>query len=635
MKIRYVICFLLLCAFVSAPAVAIDNFDAQIYKMAFSKLQKNQWDDAVQTAKQAKNNTLLDVVIWKRLQDDPSVTAEEIATFLSTHENWPLINKLMNKGENDILGRADGSMLTAWLNNFPPQTDAGRTHYLSVIEQNTSIPRHFVQSFASLIWRTSDFKLDEQNDFLARYGDWLRDYDHQVRASQLLWDKKYEQLSEMRSLLSPEFWSMIQARKAIRTKDKRANDLLSSVSLQYQNDSGLLCDLAVNAYGAKKYDNMEYFLSKISDEITVLNPKEVWKYQSILVRFLLKNGYDKRAYHFASTHHQLDGETFAEAEFLAGFIALKRLGWADRALVHFRNLYDNVENPISRSRAAYWLSEAFAAINDTENQRLYLNEAAENPTTFYGQMALKKLNKTGVLPSSPSPATVLPSDYQLFIDIIFALNKIGQTGDVKQFARNTFDVFDDIGIRVHLLHSLVQIGRIDISVALAKRAKNQGQSLVDLEFPDHFPFIDAVVGDKALALALIKQESVFQVDVVSPVGAKGLMQLMPATAKITAKQLGIPYRADYLTSDPAYNVKLGSSHMQVLLSNFNNFYPMAIAAYNAGGGSVKKWINDYGDPRYQSQSFLIDWLESIPFRETRNYVQRVLEGIEVYKMKGD
>jgi soluble lytic murein transglycosylase len=427
---------------------------------------------------------------------------------------------------------------------------------------------------------------------------------------------------------------LIEARKALKTKSRRAAQAASAVSGRYRQDPGFLSDAAVYAYDAKKNEDMARFLGRISPDATVLEPDKVWKYQSIVVRRFLRDGDDKKAYAFAANNHQNDGEGLAEAEFLAGFIALKKLGWAEQSLIHFHRLHDAVETPISQARGAYWLAEAYAALNNTDKQQQYLEDAASHPTTFYGQLALSKLGRKGVLPQPPAatPLSSAPTQFQTFIKILGALNDLGEDKRMVPFARHTFETFDDVGLRVALLDHLVDWGRMNLSVSLAKKAKNDGQSLVMFEFPSQFSYMKNLSTERPLTLAITRQESVFQVDARSPVGAMGLMQLMPGTAKMTAKQLGVGYNQAALTRDPHYNVMLGSAHLETLLQDFDGAYPMAIAAYNAGSGAVRRWIRDNGDPRYQTPTHMLDWIENIPYRETRNYVQRVLEGLEVYRM---
>jgi soluble lytic murein transglycosylase len=621
----------------SAAAASLSASDRQAYAAAFDALDRGRWDDAESWARRAQNPVLRDAITWFRLKSDPKASAEDIAAFLSTHPNWPQEAAFQAKGESDILGRQDGPALATWLSKFPPQTNGGRVHYLSMMDQDASVPRHFIKAYAVFLWRTGDFSETEADDFIARYGNFLRDDDHLIRASQLVWDKKYDQLPAMRSYLSPEAWAMIEARKALKTKSRRAGEAASAVSGFYREDSGFLYDAAVYAYDAKRDEDMARFFGRISPDATVLEPDKVWKHQSIVVRRFLRDGEDKKAYALAANNHQNDGESLAEAEFLAGFIALKKLGWAEQSLIHFQRLHDAVENPISQARGAYWLAEAYASLNNVEKQQQYLEEAATHPTTFYGQLALSKLGRKGVLPEPPEAASLsaAPPQFQKFMAILDALDDLGEDKRMMPFARHTFETFDDVGLRVALLDHLVRLGRMNLSVSLAKKAKNDGQSLVKFEFPSQFSYMKNLSTEKPLALAITRQESVFQVDARSPVGAMGLMQLMPGTAKMTAKQLGVKYNQAALTQDPYYNVMLGSAHLETLLEDFDGAYPMAIAAYNAGGGAVRRWIRDNGDPRYQSPTHMLDWIENIPYRETRNYVQRVLEGLEVYRMHLD
>jgi soluble lytic murein transglycosylase len=336
-----------------------------------------------------------------------------------------------------------------------------------------------------------------------------------------------------------------------------------------------------------------------------------------------------RAAHPGAPRHR------TQAEFLAGWLALRFLDRPEDASRHFRALYENVSTPISLSRGAYWAGRAAEALRRPEEAAQWYGLAAQHVTTFYGQLAAERLSPGGllVMPAEPEPDAETAAAFagRELVRIARMLNRISPEGDREgPFVRR-------LGLDAATAEEHVLTSRLALDLArpdLAVWAGKQGVQNAVIAAAG-YPVIDMPRSgnpDPALVHALIRQESTFDRRAVSPAGARGLMQLMPGTAQEVARKLGITHSNVRLTDDPEYNVTLGSWYIQNLLERFNGSYVLAIAAYNAGPARVQGWLRQFGDPRAEGID-PVDWIELIPIYETRNYVQRVLEGMYVYRAR--
>ena len=362
-----------------------------------------------------------------------------------------------------------------------------------------------------------------------------------------------------------------------------------------------------------------------------------WGELALAARQAMKDGNYRTAYALVSGTGLTEGGDFAEAEFMAGWLALRYLHEPAKALKHFRRLALGVTRPISLGRAHYWAGRAYEAENQLARAAHEYRLAARNPQTFYGQLALTRLEPDPRLHLKETPAAVsrARSNYERdgLTHAIRVLADLGEERFLRVFAAHAVELHPDAGHVALLARDLVRLGFRDVAVRVAKTASYAGVDLL----PYSHPVIalpsyrgPGSAPEHALVLGLIRQETEFNDDAVSRVGARGIMQLMPTTARRMARLAGLAYRHAALTTDTHYNMQLGMTELSTDLNDWNGSYILAAAAYNAGGGNVKKWIATYGDPRSPSVD-PIDWIEQIPYSETRNYVQRVLENTQVYR----
>jgi len=327
----------------------------------------------------------------------------------------------------------------------------------------------------------------------------------------------------------------------------------------------------------------------------------------------------------------------AEAEFHAGWYALEYLHDPVTATGHFANIAAISTLPLSLSRAEYWLGRASEAAGDRATATDHYQRAAAYPTTFYGQLATSKLGGKALhLPPPPAPTAADQQNFEAreLVKVIRHLDAVGYDNRTPIFFRTLAEQVTSPGEIALLTRLADDENNHQLALQLAKTAVSRGIPADALAFPTTaIPQTAATPGiDRAVVFAVARQESAFNPAAISSAGARGLLQLMPATAKITAKAIGLPYDKSRLTSDPGYNATLGAAHLGDLVDNFGGSYVMTFAAYNAGASRVNQWVQQYGDPR-DPKTDVVNWIESIPFTETRNYVQRLMENLEVYRAR--
>lgn len=364
-----------------------------------------------------------------------------------------------------------------------------------------------------------------------------------------------------------------------------------------------------------------------------------WDERNLLARRMLRMGDAAAAYALASSHRQT-GEAAIDAEFLAGWIALRRLDRPDAAAQHFQRLAGLSRAAITQGRAQYWIAVAAAAQGDAPGAQAAYAEAAKWPTTFYGQLAARALGDDDAALAARILAAQDPT-WDVGQAMAFTARELtqaavwlvawGEPRRARAFLQRLDETVPDAAERAMAAHLALGLGMPDQAVAIARRAGRDGLMLPGIGWPIG---VEPPAGpvEPAVALGLIRQESSFDVEAGSPAGARGLMQLMPATAASVARRLDEPFDLPALTADAGYNMRLGAAYLQGLLDQFGGALPLAAAAYNAGPSRVQDWIAGYGDP-IAGPIGMIDWIELIPFNETRNYVQRVIENVVIYRAR--
>lgn len=614
-----------------AGAASLTAQDLAVYRQAFKAADNDRHDEALRIAAQASNKLPAKVIRWMALATPGGGSFDEIAAFIRENGDWPNQAQLRRQAEKAMPIDLDEDRVLAWFKQYPPLSNEGFMRHADTLLATDNAER--AVRMVRDRWVEANFTSADEEQFLARYRSHLRPQEHKARIDRLLWERQEAAVRRMLPFFDEAYDLLIEARIALDGDAKNADAALARVPASLRNDPGLLFDRA--RYRRRKGDDAGAL------EIIVQAPKDMgrpqawWTERHILARRAMVNGDHNLAYRLVAAHGQTEGSGAAEAEFLAGFLALRFLDDPSSAFNHFHKLYRSVGAPISKARGAYWCGRAAEALGQTAQAKDWYSKAAQYGTTFYGQLAARHAGNGRIaLPAEPrvSNADATAFERREVVRVTKLLAEIeGNTDErVTAFLRRISLDAKEPADYVLAAKLAREVGRRDLAVAAAKDAAQNDVFLVEAGYP----MIESRPSAPEIALvhAIIRQESTFNTRVVSSAGARGLMQLMPGTAQLVASKLGVKHDNAKLISDPDYNVRLGSTYLADMIDRFNGSYIMAIAAYNAGPTRVRQWIDTYGDPRGEAID-AVDWLELIPIYETRNYVQRVMEAMLVYRAR--
>lgn len=607
--------------------------EAAALAAAFKAIDDNRFADAKAAVASFPNPLLKRIVDWYVLRTAPkteaaSAGADFSATwrFLRENPDWPEPEVLRRQAEDRIVADSSPHEVWRYFTSFPPLTSAGHLRRLEAASVES--PKD-MKRLAGESWRNATFKQADEDEFLNRYGTYLTPEDQIARFDRLIRENKPQVAQQLLSKLPPDYQPLANARLAMATKAADAPTVIRGVSAAKLNEPAIRLERVAWLRRTGKLEDAKALLVAPAASET---GEAWWSERQQVARDLLAAGKPADAYAVTLQHGQTKGIAFAEAEFLAGWIALRHLKKPADGLKHFQTLYDGVSTDISKSRAAYWIGRAQDAANRHKEALEWFGRAAAFGQTFYGQLAAKRLPVGAArLPTDPV-ATDVDQQSLSGRELVTVARWIGQAGDserTRPFLLRLSRVVNGPGETLLLTHLAVELKRPDVALAIARRVADSGVNLFDA----NFPVVDiGATGsiERALALAVTRQESGFNSAAVSPSGALGLMQLMPRTARDIAGKLGVPFIQDKLTRDPGYNVQLGTQYLGDMLHRFGGSYELALAAYNAGPNRVARWLESIGDPRAGKMD-MVDWIEMIPYRETRNYVQRIMEGVGVYR----
>ncbi|PZQ48441.1 MAG: transglycosylase [Micavibrio aeruginosavorus] len=560
--------------------------------------------------------------------EQKSVNYDTIARFIRAHPDFPAMNKLREEAEKAMPSSISDADALSWFSANPPQTTFGmKTYAAALIDQGQNQKAH---EEINTWWRTANLTPADQSKGYMAFASILDKSAHQDRLRRLLYKGQYTNARAMAESLGSGYQALTEARIGLRTGKGNINGLLNRVPQSLQNDEGLLFDRLVYRRKTDNNAGALELLARSPSSDSMYDPEGWGKERGIMVRRLFEENKFAQAYKLAADHRIKSGPGFAANEWMAGWLALEYLKKPWDAFEHFERLYHNVETPISKSRAAYWAGLSSEYLGHPEVAQKWYEVGAKHTTTFYGQLSSAKLGR----PQHVTTAAVSSSDAMKKSALAASakwLRDNGYKAEAAMFLNQMIEKSktpQDFAAAAALADDL-SMRNISIKAAQECEKKN-GTTMVGYAFPKIERYMNDVDVEWALVHALVRQESRYDQEAVSSAGARGLMQLMPGTAQEVAKKAGLSHDTKWLTSKPAHNVALGTRYLQRLLSKYDGNYAMALAAYNAGPSRVDRWITEIGDPRRPNVD-LVNWIEMIPIYETRNYVQRVLEGVYVYR----
>ncbi len=611
-----------------SPASA-GSRDQSIAAQAFAALDRGSLSKAEEIAQGAGDKLAAKILNWIDLERPlAGHSFAEITEFIDANPDWPHQQTLRARAEEGI-GTVPDATLRQWFQRHPPSSPLARLKAADFMmtDGKNEAARQEIRD----VWVNGDFSGADEQLILSRYSEIIRPDDMIHRLDRLLWDGKAADAERMLPRV-PEDWRLLaDARLKLAASVKGAEGYVGRVPASLQSDPGLMFERERWRRRAGQDDGALEIIESVKD---LGRPEAWWPDRQILARHLLQDGDPARAYKLIAAHGLKEGKALAEAEFTAGWISLRFFKNPRQAYDHFIRLYEAGKLPLTLSRGAYWAGRAAEAIGQPDTALGWYAKAAAYTTTYYGQLAGAN---SKVPPPKPVPepkASAKETDAfnrRELVRAVRLLDAVGEEERLKPFLNRLTELAQSPADHALIADLAEELGRPDLGVMAAKKASYAGVSLLRAGYPV-VPMPRNAGAEQALLLALTRQESAFDVRAVSAAGALGLMQLMPGTARLIAKTLDLPFAERRLTQDGVYNVTLGQAYLDDLMTTFNGSYVLAIAAYNAGPARVKQWIDQFGDPRSPDID-AVDWVEQIPYSETRDYVQRVLENLQVYRLR--
>lgn len=599
-------------------------------RTALQLAAKEDWSGALAVAPSGVGR---DVIEWQRLRAGDGRLGE-YEDFLARRADWPGLPLLREKGEEAVARSTDPARVIAWFDAGLPETGTGAIAYVRALLAAGRAAD--AETEAMRAWSTLAFSADQESELIGLAPEAVG-FVHELRLDTLLWEGRTREAERMLSRVPEDLQALARARIALQTDGKGVTGLIKAVPKKHAADPGLAYDRFIWRMKKDLYDEAAELILERSKSADTLGRPEAWaERRAVLARYLMRNGREKEAYRIAANHHiPVDGgaSAYADLEFLAGFIALRKLGDAATAEKHFQHLLAGVSTPISLARAHYWIGRSLEA--QGKDGTASYKAAAAHQTAFYGLLAAERLglsldSRLLERPATPDwrEAAFTRSSVLAAVEILL---RAGDRTLAKRFLLHLGESQDDTGL-AQMADMALAWDEPHLALLVAKAAAERGIILPHAYYPipDFVP--DGLAVSRALALSISRRESEFDPAARSAADARGLMQVLPGTAKLMAGKLGKSFDAAKLITDPAYNVTMGSAYLAQMVSEFGPSIALVASGYNAGPGRPRRWVTEFGDPR-RADVDVIDWIETIPFAETRTYVMRVAEGVVIYRAR--
>ncbi len=633
-KLARIVCIGAVAGLLHHGAMAVEmpgEEDGRRFMEAIEAAARDDWVAADFAAGRVKDPVAVDVVLWMRLVEGEG-DWQDYAAFLARHPDWPRRRAIRREAEKVMPEGLSAETVNAFFAEDPPQTGTGALRLAAAMQKLGRVAD--ARDIAIRAWRELSLTPSEQTALMKGYGGVLAQH-HLERFDNLLWRGLSGEAEQMAPYVSPGHLALAKARIALRRKARGVDTLIAAVPKALQDDPGLAYERFIWRMKQDLYEPAEEMLKARTGSAAALGRPDRWaERRHTLARRAMRLGRYGDAYQLASTHHLTGGSDFGELEWLSGWLALRKLNDPKGALKHFERFAADAKSPISVGRAGYWTGRARESLGDEAGAKEAYRTAALRQTSFYGQLAAERAKApidytlSGGEKVDWRAAPFMRSD---LVRAAVLLHRADESGLAHQFFLHAASELRNQRDYEALAELALELEKPNTAVRVAKTAAMDGLVIPAPYYPLTELAYYGVDLEPALAMSVARQESELNPQAVSPAGALGLMQLMPRTAEKVAGGLGLRYDRARLTSDWRYNARLGQAYLAGLIEEFGS-YPLAVAGYNAGPHRVKQWLEANGDPR-TGEVDMIDWIETIPFAETRNYVQRVMEGLHVYRAR--
>ena len=601
-------------------------------KNLLKAIRNGQWQNVETLSENVNEPAAKTFVTWMKLREGIG-SFEDYFLFLTHHKDWPGLRMVSIKGESKITEEIPPEKVVEYFEHFSTSTGYGSMRLIKAyvrLKDNESAKKELVHAWTKLSINKSEFEF-----FLKKNSEIIKPLIN-TRIDFLLWNGMVGDANLLLKYLSKDRQRLVRARLALLKQDYGVDLLIKNIPANLKLDAGLAYDRFLwRAKKGRSNDAIDILKQQSLSGSNLKYPNKWSRKRRDYVRQAMRDNQPELAYFLASNHFLTSGSDYADLEWLAGYISLRKLKKPAQAIVHLNNFLNAVKTPISLGRAGYWLGRAYEASDNKQLADYYYRLGAQYQISFYGQLSAErigaKFDRSLVLEEA-NPVT--SSKFFESSDIFRIAVLLYHSGEVilaKRFFLH-FAIYLNANDHRQLATYLLNIESDFLALSLAKQAASYGKVYSEAYFPLHKLANSNWKIDGDILLAVARRESEFNPKARSAAGARGLMQIMPATAKQLTSNLGYKYSLDRLGSDWQYNLELGAEYLDHLLQRYDGSLLLSFGAYNAGPTRMDKWIKRYGDPRNNNINF-VDWIEHIPFNETRNYIMRVLEGVLVYRAK--
>jgi soluble lytic murein transglycosylase len=609
--------------------------DLAATKQAIDLVHQRKPGEATELAMSIGDPLAQKLVEWELLRhSDGDAGFERYAAFVEANPDWPSIPLLRRRAEAKLWQDRRDSIIVRRFLHEGPTSAVGRLALARALlsEGNRAGAEREVRT----VWRSAELSSGLEATILETFHDLLNTADHRARMDYRIGAQDFGAAMRAAKLLGDSEVAIVKACVAIEANSSKGAALLDAVPAEARQDLGhALC----RVHWLVRRDDIaaaaKLVLAASPEALLGQDTDAWWRQRRVLARRLIDLGDAKTAYRVVHEAAPPANPYYrAEFHFMAGWIALRFLADPTTALGHFARVDEGSADPIVRARAAYWRGRADEAAGQFEAMRAEYEAAAQYPTAYYGQLARARLG-LGEIALRRARSEPLNDRGRELLRAAYILYAIGEHDLAVSFATDLADESSDVAVLAALGQLTAGYGDARAMLLIGKTALAKGLAMDEYAFPDIGVPPYSPVGfplDRCIIYSIVRTESAFDQRDMSPAKAVGLMQVTPEGGRDTAKRFGVAYDWDRLVTDPVYNTQMGAAEVSALLKEYRGSYVMAFAGYNAGSGRVRDWVAQHGDPR-DPKVDAVDWVERIPFAETRNYVQRVMENLQVYRAR--